>query len=57
MFDQFTDLSDRVTEKLDDGGSVDVIYLDFAKTFVKVPHQRLLQKLEGYGFRGGCYHG
>ena len=31
---------DRVTEELDDGGSVDVIYLDFAKAFDKVPHHR-----------------
>ena len=43
---------DRVTEELDDGGSLDVIYLDFAKAFDKVPPHRLLQKLEGYGVSG-----
>ena len=32
-----------VTTKLDNGRSVDVIYLDFAKAFDKVPTQRLLQ--------------
>ena len=29
--------------------SVDVVYLDFAKAFDKVPHQRLRKKLEAIG--------
>ena len=32
--------------------SVDVIFLDFAKAFDKVPHKRLLTKLEAHGLGG-----
>ena len=32
--------------------SVYAAILDFSKTFDKVPHQRLLRKLEYYGIRG-----
>ena len=33
-----------LTSLVDAGHSVDVIYLDFAKAFDKVPHQRLIKK-------------
>ena len=39
-----------ITEQLDQGQPVDVIYLDFAKAFDKVPHKRLLQKLRSFNF-------
>ena len=39
-------------EKLDEGRAVDVIYLDFAKAFDKVPHIRLGKKMEACGFGG-----
>ena len=41
-----------LSKLVDEGYNVDVIYLDFAKAFDKVPHQRLLQKLEGLGISG-----
>ena len=36
---------------MDEGSPVDVIYLDFQKTFNKVPHQRLIPvlKLKSHG--------
>jgi hypothetical protein len=40
------------TDILDKHGCVDTIYFDFQKAFDTVPHQRLLKKLEAYGFRG-----
>ena len=40
------------TRMLEEGKSVDVIYLDFQKAFDSVPHQRLLRKLEAYGVHG-----
>lgn len=43
---------DEVTQKIEQGESVDAVYLDLAKAFDKVPHQRLLNKLEAYGVRG-----
>ncbi len=43
---------DEVTTLVDEGFPVDIIYLDFAKAFDKVPHQRLILKLEAHGITG-----
>jgi len=46
---------DTVTTCLDEHGSMDIIYLDFAKAFDEVAHQRLLSKIEAHGISGrGC---
>ncbi len=37
---------------MDEGKPVDVIFLDFAKAFDKVPKERLLQKLRAHGVQG-----
>ena len=37
---------------LDEKTPVDAVYLDFRKAFDTVPHERLLNKLYGYGIRG-----
>ena len=40
---------EEITKWVDDGSPVDVVYLDFKKSFDKVPHQRLLLKLNAHG--------
>ena len=40
---------EEITKWVDDGSTVDVIYLDFQKAFDKVPHQRLILKLKSHG--------
>jgi hypothetical protein len=41
-----------LAKSLAKGEQVDVILLDFSKAFDKVPHHRLLHKLDYYGVRG-----
>jgi hypothetical protein len=43
---------DKVTAELDSGEAIDVIYLDFAKAFDTVPHERLKKKLKAHGVAG-----
>ena len=40
---------ETLTKRIDEGNAVDVLYLDFAKAFDKVPHARLLAKCRGLG--------
>ena len=47
---------DSLAKSLDYGEQVDVILLDFSKAFDKVPHQRLLHKLDFYGVRGNTWN-
>ncbi|PIK40267.1 putative RNA-directed DNA polymerase from mobile element jockey-like [Apostichopus japonicus] len=41
-----------VTNEVDKGYPVDVVYLDFAKAFDKVAHERLVSKIESHGISG-----
>ena len=43
---------EELTRLVDQGHSVDIVYLDFAKAFDKVPHRRLIKKCEGLGISG-----
>ena len=40
---QLLEFLEDLTEALDSGKDVDIIYLDFQKAFDKVPHKRLLK--------------
>ena len=37
---------------VDNGETVDVVYLDFQKVFDKVPHKKLLHKIKVHGVMG-----
>jgi len=37
---------------VDEGFCVDIVFLDLAKAFDKVPHQRLFEKLRKHGIGG-----
>jgi len=43
---------DIVARSVDIGDNVEIVYLDFAKAFDKVPHQRFISKLEAHGIKG-----
>ena len=47
---QLVEVLDFIGSQLDNGGQVDVIYLDMSKAFDKVSHCKLLKKLRDYGF-------
>ena len=43
---------DDIAHNMDDGLQTDLVLLDFSKAFDKVPHVRLLHKLQHYGIGG-----
>ena len=49
---QLLEIMEIWSDLLDQGIPFDCIYLDFAKAFDKVPHYRLLRKIEAHGIKG-----
>ena len=49
MPNKFVMFLEEITKWVVDGSPVDGIYLDFQKSFDKVPHQRLILKLKSHG--------
>ena len=52
---QLLTLSHELVENLHKGIQTDLIILDFSKAFNKVPHNKLLMKMENYGIRGNTW--
>ena len=53
---QLLTLAQELFAGLDKKHQHDLIILDFSKAFDRVPHQRLMKKLDHYGIRGSTYN-
>ena len=53
---QLLTVIEELAKSLDDRKQVDVLFLNFAKAFNTMPHQRLLLKLQSYGITGRTHH-
>nr|CAI5866027.1 unnamed protein product [Callosobruchus analis] len=45
-----TEITQEIAEVLDNKSQIDVIYTDFTKAFDKISHQRIIDKLQLFGF-------
>ena len=53
---QLLNVMDVWTNAIDKGDSIDTVYLDFTKAFDKVPHNRLMSKMNSIGFNTETLH-
>ena len=49
---QLLHVFEKWTELIDQGSNIRVAYMDFMKAFDKVPHGRLMRKIESSGISG-----
>ena len=52
LLDFFAQVIDTYDTKNNKAKAVDLVYLDFQKAFDKVPHERLMAKVNAHGIRG-----
>ena len=45
---------DKVTSCLDAKGCMDIVFLDLAKTFDKIPHKKLMEKVAKHDIGNNC---
>ena len=56
MYVQYIHYVHNLATSLDAGEQIDNIYLDMEKAFDRVPHEKLLYKLEYFGFCNPLLH-
>jgi len=49
MLDNLITFCDEMTSLIDEGQALDIVYIDFSKTFDNVSHKFLTEKLLRYG--------
>ena len=52
---QLLTICHELAETIDKRDQMDLVILDFAKAFDRIPHRRLLGKLDHYGIRGSTH--
>ena len=54
---QLLEILEEITDALDQGFDIDIIYLDYTNAFDKIPHKRLLKTSGDTEYEGRYIHG
>jgi hypothetical protein len=52
---QLLTLAHELADNLHNGIQTDLVILDFSKAYDKIPHRKLLMKMDNYGIRGNTW--